>query len=718
MSIYRDFLNLAGTTYSLNSVATITSALRIAVRRLRGQCRYNGDPMVFHSIKMTTIVIQDLGLGRNSAVATLLHDVSRLGLISDKEVRELFGDSPLSILRGLNNISHVDPKTSSLQVENFRELIVSYSTDPRVILLKMADRLEVMRSLHMFPELKRNKKAWETIHLYAQLAHKLGLYNIKSEMEDLALAQIEPGDYTTIERKLAESRDERERFIGEFSAPIIERLDQLGIKYKLKSRTKSIYSIWRKMKKQKVAFEDVYDIFALRIIIDCHKENEKMQCWTVYSVVTDFYTPNPERMRDWISIPKSNGYESLHTTVVDGSGRWVEVQIRSERMDAVAERGVAAHWRYKGVGGGPVSTETWLERLRAIVESSAQVNSSSEVFDISLSTKEVFVFTPNGDLRKLPEEATVLDFAFDIHSNLGTTCTGARVNGRNVSIRERLKSGDVVEILTSKNQKVKAAWLSFVVTSKAKSKIKQLLREEQTANTTLVREELERKLKNWKLNLNIEEAVNLLIRHYKVKTGNEIYSMIAGQKVTMADIKDFLTRHLEGTLPPAEQKPRKEAAQKEAKDDEALVIDDTLRQVEYRLAKCCNPIYGDEIFGFVTIHTGITIHRADCPNATRLREQYPYRILTARWKSSAAGGGNAFRATIKVYGEDNVGLAIKVTDAISRDMKINIRSMSFNTAQGVMEGTLSIEVMNSQAVDMVLHNIKKIKGITRAFRVN
>ena len=716
MSLYKDFLLLARANFSESPFSDISAALHIAVRRLRGQKRYNGDPFVFHSIRMAMIVIEELGLGRNSVLSTLLHDVSRTGLISDEEVVEKFGREPLVILHGLNNISQVDPKTSSLQVDNFKELIVSYSTDPRVILLKIADRLEVMRSLDMFPELKRNKKSWETIHLYAQLSHKLGLYNVKSEMEDLALRQLEPKDYDAVERKLAESKDEREKFITEFSAPIVERLDRLGIKYKLKSRTKSVYSIWRKMKRQKVAFEDVYDIFALRIIIDCPQEYEKMQCWTVFSVVTDFYTPNPDRMRDWISIPRSNGYESLHTTVVGRSGQWVEVQIRSEHMDAVAERGVAAHWRYKGVGGGPVSTEVWLDRLRNIVESSAPVDSLSEGFNIAMSTNEVFVFTPNGDLRKLPEGATVLDFAFDIHTSLGARCTGARVNGRNVPIREKLKSGDVVEILSSKTQKAKAAWLAFVVTSKARNKIKQLLREEQAASATLVREELERKLKNWKLNISIEEAVNQLVKHYKVKTGMEIYSMIAAQKITMADVKDFLTRYIEGTLPAAQTRPRKENSGKDAREDEALVIDETLRQVEYRLAKCCNPIFGDDIFGFVTINTGITIHRSDCPNAARLKEQYPYRILGARWKSSAGSG--VFRATISVRGEDVEGLAMKVTDAISRDMKINIRSMSFNRGQGVMEGTLSIEVSSSQAVDMVLHNVKKIKGITRVYRIN
>lgn len=717
MREYRIFLRLIALYYSEHSCVVIKQALRCASVALKGMKRYNGDPFLFHSLRTAYIVVEELGLGRNSVVAALLHDVSRLGLIPEKELEERFGTGCMAILRGLNNISQVDPKTSSLQVDNFRELIVSYSTDPRVILIKMADRLEVMRSLADFPELKRNKKSWETIHLYAQLAHKLGLYNIKSELEDLSLRYLESREYRSIETKLAESKSEREQFIAQFVAPVEAKLKQLGVDYKLKSRTKSIYSIWRKMKKQKVTFEEVYDVFAIRIIIDCPIEIEKMQCWTVFSVVTDFYTPNPERMRDWISIPKSNGYESLHATVVTGQGRWVEVQIRTHRMDEVAERGVAAHWRYKGVSGSGISSEEWLARLRGVVETASSIDEISEEFDISKSMNEVFVFTPNGDLRKLPEGATVLDFAFDIHSNLGMNCTGGRIGGRNVPIKELLHSGDVVEVLTSKNQRPSAGWLSIVVTGKAKSKIKQILREEKAYSTNLGREELERKLKNWKIQFSIEEAVTILTKHYKVKTGVEVYGLIAEQKVAMAEVKNHLLRVISGNLPVVESKPRKATSSKVTKDDGALVIDDTLRKVEYKLAKCCNPIFGDEVFGFVTIQGGITIHRVDCPNATRLRDHYPYRMLPARWKSEIGSGG-AFRATIRIHGEDLPGMATRITDLIGRDLKINIRSMSFNSSGGSIDSLLSIEVNNTVAVDMVLHNVKKLKGVTRAYRVN
>lgn len=706
--------------FSEASQKDILRAAHIAVRELKGEKRYDGTPFVYHDFKTAMIVAREIGLGRNSVVATLLHDVVRMGILSSEEVGNQFGAECGGIVKGLTHISEVDPKISTLQADNFRDLIVSYSTDPRVILIKMADRLEVMRSLESFPELKRNKKSWETLNLYSQLAHKLGLYAIKSEMEDLSLKYLEPKEYEGIVRKLSEGQEEREVFIRRFVEPVEQRLSELGIKYKLKSRTKSIYSIWRKMRKQKVAFEEIYDVFAVRIIIDCLPEEEKMQCWSVYSVVTDFYTPNPERMRDWISIPKSNGYESLHTTVVTAEGKWVEVQIRTERMDGLAEWGVAAHWRYKGVHGGGMGSEEWLGRLRKIVESSETAEAIEETFDLAFSSNEVFVFTPNGDLRKLPEGASLLDFAFDIHSNLGATATGGKINGKNASIRAKLSNGDVVEIKTSKNQTPKAGWLDYVVTGKARSKIKQILRDAEARSARLGREELERKIKNWKLPLSIEEAVNILSKYYKIKTGFEVYAMISEQRVTMADVKDALTRFLDGETLTVEIKPKKTTAKSDDRpdreDENCLIIDDTLRQVEYKLAKCCNPIFGDTVFGFVTINTGITIHRTDCPNAKRLREQYPYRILSAKWKGSGSRG--TFRATIKIEGEDIPGLANRITDLVNQELKLNIRSISFGVQQGVMEGSLSIEVTGSQIVDMVIYKFKKIKGITRAYRVN
>ncbi|CDN31302.1 GTP pyrophosphokinaseppGpp synthetase I [Mucinivorans hirudinis] len=706
----KEFLVAIKQNYSEKSARAIVSALRRANFELRNEHRYDGSPMVMHSVAMARIVCTEIGLGRDSVIASLLHDVTRMGMITRAQIVEQYGEEVAVILGGMNSISAVDTKTSSLQVDNFRELIVSYSKDPRVILLKMADRLEVMRSLSIFPELKRNKKSWETIHLYAQIAHKLGLYNIKSEMEDLALKHLETKEYSHIERRLSETADERNRFIAEFVKPIQERLTKLGIKYHLKSRTKSIYSIWKKMKKQRVGFDEVFDIFAIRIIINCEAEFEKMQCWTAFSVVTDFYTHNPGRMRDWITIPKSTGYESLHATVVTKQGRWVEVQIRTERMDEQAEHGVAAHWRYKGVSDGGQSSEQWLESLRGVIENLSHSDPIDEQFDITLSTNEVFVFTPNGDLRKLPDGATVLDFAFDIHSNLGMVCTGAVVNGRKVSFRETLRSGDIVEIQSSKSQKPKLEWLKYVVTSKARGKIKQYLREEQASSlANLGREELERKLRNWKMNITIEDAVTALVKHYKLKTGLEVYSLIAEGKINLLDAKEII----KGEPQVVRSKPKKEKQHKDIQTD--IIFDNSLKGLSYKLARCCNPIYGDDVFGFVTINSGITVHRTDCPNARRLEENFPYRKIAAKWGGAASAAN--FSAVLEIRGDDRPSLAGNITDVIGQQLKINIRSMAFNSHQGQFTGTVAIEVANTSIVDMVIYNLKKVDGVRKIERV-
>ena len=469
------------------------------------------------------------------------------------------------------------------------------------------------------------------------------------------------------------------------------------------------------MKRMRIGFDEVFDLFAIRIIIDCPQEQEKAQCWAIYSIVTDFYTPNPDRMRDWISIPKSNGYESLHTTVVSNEGRWVEILIRSERMDEVAERGVAAHWRYKGVSGGTMGTEEWFTKLREIMETT-QPQEIAQKFDAKLSSGEIFVFTPNGDLRKLSEGATVLDFAFDIHTNLGATCVGGKVNHRNVSFREVLRNGDIVEILTSKTQKPKADWLNIVTTSKARNKIRAYMREEQAKAASLGREELERKIKNWKLSITMDDAVMVLSKYYKLRTGTELYGQIAQQKIILPDIKEILTRHLNGTLDDGHPLKAPSAAKIVSDNDDALIIDNSLSNIEYKLAKCCNPIFGDEIFGFTTINSGITIHRQDCPNAQRLKERYPYRVLPARWQQNAAKG--AFVATVRIQAEDATGLVNKIAEVINRDLKINIRSMSLNSSGGMLSGLINIEVTGTQLVDAVVYSLMRIKGVQKVFRVN
>ena len=711
---YRPFLETARSIFDDEVYALVPEALRLAVDRLKGMARHDGTPLVAHSINTAMIVIREVGLGRNSTISTLLHDVVRLQLMDVYKIGNRFGEQCVGILQGLCNISDVDPKVANDQIDNFRELIVSYSTDPRVILIKLADRLEVMRILDIFPEQKRKKKSWESLNLYAQIAHKLGLYNIKSELEDIALKYLEPADYAYIEKRIAETAAEREQFIRGFVRPIEEKMRAQGIRYHLKSRTKSIYSIWRKMKRMRIGFDEVYDLFAIRIIIDCPQEQEKAQCWSIYSIVTDFYTPNPDRMRDWISIPKSNGYESLHTTVVTDTGRWVEIQIRSERMDEIAERGVAAHWRYKGVKGGGLGTEQWFSKLREIMETT-QTQSLAEKFDAKLSSGEVFVFTPNGDLRKLSEGATVLDFAFDIHSGLGMTCVGGKVNHRNVSLREVLHNGDIVEILTSKQQKPKADWLNIVTTAKARSRIKAYMREQQAQAASLGREELERKIKNWKLPVTMDDAVMVLCKYYKLKTGTELYGQIAQQKIVLADIKEVLTRYLSDSL---DERPVREVpvTKVSVESDDALIIDESLSNIEYKLAKCCNPIFGDEIFGFTTVSGGITIHRQDCPNAQRLKERYPYRVLPARWQAEGAKG--AFRAAIRIQADDLTGLVNKIAEVINRDLKINIRSMSLNSSGGTLSGLINIEVTSTQVVDAVIYSLMRVKGVQKVFRVN
>lgn len=735
MARYEQLRALVRASFSETTQRLVDDALAYADEFLADELRYDGSPLLDHAVAVARIAIEEIGLGRNSTVASILHDVVRLQhkrlpaaefLAFMQRFRERFGDEAAGITVGLANISGLRLKDAKEQAENFRDLIVSYSEDPRVILIKLADRLEVMRSLAIFPPEKRRKKSWEAMNLYAQIAHKLGLYGIKSELEDLALKYLEPKDFEHISQKLEESADERRAFIAKFLVPIEAKLRTLGIRYHIKSRTKSIYSIWNKMRKQRVPFEGVYDIFALRIIIDCPPEQEKPLCWTVYSVVTDFYTPNTNRMRDWISIPKSNGYESLHATV-SAEGRWVEVQIRTERMDAVAERGIAAHWRYKGVQQGAQTSEQWLGRLREALEETT--HSLAQRFDAKPASGEIFVFTPNGDLRKLPEGACVLDFAFDIHSNLGASCTGGKINNRSASIREVLHNGDIVEILTQKNQTPKADWLSFVTTSKAKNRIKAFLREEQAKHTRLGREELERKLKNWKLALSVDEAVSYLAKYYKLRLGTEVYALIATNKLDFQTIKELLTRHLSGEAElerqrAAAEQERQKAAERadraagrqERPSTDALVIDDDISKIQYKLARCCNPIKGDEVFGFVTINAGITIHRTDCPNAKRMRENYPYRVIEARWRQNSEG---AFRVTLRIVAADTTGMANHITEVISRELRLNIRSIHFAAGSGgILSGTIDVEVPSAAAVDALIHSILRIKGVQRAFRMN
>ena len=731
-SRYADFEALVASQFSELTQQMVASALDYAAEHLSAEQRYDGRPMLDHGVGVARIVVEQIGLGRNSTIAAILHDVVRIALQQQSDsvasimadVERLYGKEVLGIVLALCKISDIRMKISQEQASDFRDMIVSYSEDPRVILIKLADRLEVMRSLDIFPPSKRRTKSWESLNLYAQIAHKLGLYGIKSELEDLSLKYLEPEAYNDIVHKLEVGEAERMSFIEQFLAPVRELLDRDGIKYHIKSRTKSVYSIFQKMRKQRVEFEGVFDIFALRIIIDSPLEREKSLCWTVYSHVTSLYIPNPERMRDWITIPKSNGYESLHTTVVTKEGRWVEVQIRTERMDEVAERGIAAHWRYKGVRQGGMGAEQWLQRLRELLEDTTS-ESIARRFDTKSTTGEIFVFTPSGDIRKLPEGATVLDFAFDIHTSLGSICVGAKIGGKVVPIKERLSNGDICEVLTRKDQTPKADWLSICVTSKARSRIRAYLREQEAKHARLGREELERKLKNWKMEVQIDEAVAYLCKSYKLRRGNELYTLIADQRVDLMEVKERLTKWLSGEADEQrrlaaaeveEEKRRKQEQRETPRSADALVIDDSINNIEYKLARCCNPVKGDDIFGFVTINSGITIHRGDCPNARRMRERYPYRVLDARWRDDVQG---AFRITVAITAADLPGLATSIMDVASKELGLAVRSINFEPrGDGMASARLTVEVPGSGVVDTLLHSLRRIRGVRSAHRAN
>jgi guanosine-3',5'-bis(diphosphate) 3'-pyrophosphohydrolase len=564
-----------------------------------------------------------------------LHDSYNNLNLTSKVLEKEFGKKVVEILSGFSRITGIDSMQSSYQAENFRKLLLSLADDIRVILIKLVERLEYMRNLDMAPEKERLPLASETYFLYAPLAHRLGFYNIKSEMEDLAVKYLEPEQYNFVDCRLKQTTASRNKLIRDFSVPLKEKLEKQGFKFTIKSRTKSIHSIMLKMKKQGVEFEEVYDLFAVRILIESDIENEKSDCWRAYSVVTDLYQPNPSRLRDWISVPKSNGYESLHTTVVGPRGKWVEVQIRSFRMDEIAEKGLAAHFKYKGIKGEG-GLDGWLSKMREILESSEK---EDRVFidqvRSGLYTDEVFVFTPKGDLRQLPSGSTLLDFAFDIHTAVGASCVGGKVNGKNVTIKHVLQNGDHVSISRSKNQRPKQDWLSFVITTKAKTKIKQVLNEEKTKAASEGKEILMRRLKNWKIAYG-DVTIQKLLNSYNLKTAQDLYYLIATEKIELLQIKEVLLKEepiespLSGTF--VQEKEIKETIDSQYSD--YLIIEDRVEGLDYKLSKCCNPAFGDSVFGFVTILDGIKIHRKNCPNAPNMIDRFPYRIITARWSKS------------------------------------------------------------------------------------
>ena len=682
--------------------------------------RKSGEPYIYHPLAVAEICVDEIGLGTTSIVAALLHDVVEDTEVELEDIEREFGPKVARIIDGLTKISGVFEHGSSQQAENFRKMLLTLSEDVRVILIKLADRLHNMRTLDSMQRNKQLKIASETMYLYAPLAHRLGLYSMKSELEDLYLKFTEPQIYRDIARKISVTKAARNKFIRHFIRPIEDELKALNLDFVIKGRPKSIHSIWNKMKKQNIPFEEVYDLFAIRIILDTELEQEKPACWQVYSVVTDYYKPNPDRLRDWISTPKANGYESLHTTVMSSSGSWVEVQIRSRRMDEIAEKGYAAHWKYKEykATSKEAGLEMWIARVREMLESNeAPAIEFVDDFRSNLFNDEVFAFTPKGDLKPMPNGATALDFAFEIHSEIGVHCLGAKVNQRLVPLSYVLKNGDQVEILTSDKQKPSEDWLRFVVSSKARARIKEYLKEEKKAAASEGREIVERKLKQMKLPMN-QEVVNQLRAYFETKTALDFFYKVGKGVIDPKEIKRFkefkqTTQHSHKPQISDAKSFEREIARVKSQEQDYLLIGEDMNVVDYKLAKCCNPIPGDDVFGFVTVNEGIKIHRTSCPNAVELLSNYGYRVVKARWTSQQE---IAFLAGLKVDGTDRVGLINDITKIISDELHVNMQSISIETEGGIFEGIIKLYVNDTRHLEMLIKKMEKVKGIVKVYR--
>jgi GTP pyrophosphokinase len=712
LSQFRELLRICGNEFDKPGLALIRKSFEFLLTHAEADSEYNGIPLVEYSAGLARMAVEELGLDAIGVSATLLiHLVEQLE-IPMEELSSAMGDRSATIIEELLKISRLDTTATQGQAENMRNLVLTLVTDFRVILLKIAERLYLMRQLNILSESDQIALACESRFIYSPLAHRLGLYNTMLEMEDISMSVLEKEAYQSIAQKLKASTQRREKFIRDFIKPLQEGLEQEKFKVEIKGRPKAISSIWRKMRKQKVEFEEVYDKFAIRVIIDTPLKKEKADCWRVYSLITDHYQPNPERLRDWISVPKSNGYESLHTTVVVPGGDWVEVQIRTKRMNEIAEKGLAAHWKYEGIKA-QAGIDQWIEKVRESLENSeAEISNLMEDLKLSQFSKEIFVFTPNGDLKKFPENATVLDFAFDIHSDVGASCVGARVNGKNVPIRYKLKNGDKVEILRSKTQKPKMDWLNLVVSSKAKGKIKLALKEAKLKEAEHGKEILKRRFRNWKIEFD-DNSIRKVIKHFKYKDAIDLYYDVSTEKITLLDIKDFLT----SSEKPAESRTEKieeEALERlvssaSAESGDFLVIDEKLANVDYRLAPCCNPILGDSIFGFVTISSGITIHRMNCPNAQQLLSRYGYRVVKARWNTKEKNA--FFPVTLRITGMDDLGIVSNISDVISKDLQVNMRSISIDSNDGMFEGSITLFVKDTQHLEALIRKLKKVKGV-------
>ena len=722
VSLYKKLLRLSKDTLQKDDCRKIKSHLIKVMKDGNIPRNAFGMNPIIKDMQTAVIVAEEIGMRRASILGIMLHESVKYNLCTLEEVKNEYGEDVAIIIKGLVKINELYAKSPTIESENFRNLLLSFAEDMRVILIIIADRVNLMRQIKDSEnDEARIMVSNEAAYLYAPLAHKLGLYKLKSELEDLSLKYTQHDIYYHIKDKLNATKQARDRYIDAFIEPIKKKLEEAGLKFHMKGRTKSIHSIYQKMKKQGCPFEGVYDLFAIRIILNSELDKEKQECWQAYSIVTDMYLPNPKRLRDWLSVPKSNGYESLHITVMGPEGKWVEVQIRTERMDEIAEKGLAAHWRYKGIKG-ETGLDEWLNSIRETLENADSDLEAMDQFKLDLYKDEVFVFTPKGDLYKLPQGATVLDFAFTIHTNLGSKCIGARVNGKNVQLKQILNSGDQVEIMTSSTQVPKQDWLNFVTTSKARTKIRQALKEIAARQTQFAKETLERKFKNKKIEYD-ESILMRLIKKMGFKTVTDFYKSISDES---SDINNIIEKYQE--LQKRETEQRDEVIYRSAegynlqqntelKDyfkDDVLVIDQNLKGIDFNLAKCCNPIYGDDVFGFVTISGGIKIHRCDCPNAHDMKSRFPYRIVRARWAGKSQG--KQYPITLKIVGHDDIGIVTNITSIINKENNILLRSISVDSNDGLFSGMLTVMVDDTSKLEALIKKLRTVKGVKQVNR--
>lgn len=715
-TLCRELKATVGTELSATDIEHLERYLEAAADSAAMQRDVFGLHPLLTSLQTVHIVTTEICLSRGAILGIMLSRMALSGQVSVAQIRSDFGDEVGIIVHGLARIEELYAKNPIVESENFRQLLLSFAEDMRVILIVIASRVCIMRQIKDAQDDEaRRRVAMESSYLYAPLAHKLGLYKLKSELEDLSLKYLEHDAYYHIKEKLNATKKSRDAYIAQFITPVEERLKAAGLKFHMKGRTKSIHSIWQKMKKQKCPFEGVYDLFAIRVILDSAPEREKQDCWQVFSIITDMYQPNPKRMRDWLSIPKSNGYESLHITVMGPEGKWVEVQIRTERMDEVAERGLAAHWRYKGVKGGEAAVETWLQSIRNALEVGDDLQLMDQ-FKMDLYEDEIFVFTPHGDLFKLPQGATVLDFAYAIHTKIGNKCTGGRIGGKMVTLRQPLQSGDQVEIMTHANQVPKQDWLNVAKTSRARAKIRQALKEMAASQAAFAKEELERKFKNRKIEPDEATLMHTMTRlGYRVVT--DFYKALADGTLDINQVLDAYTQQLRYNRGELTAQPTQSAETFSMKSDkelkvtgksDVLVIDKNLSGIDFTLAKCCQPVYGDAVFGFLTAGGGIKIHRRDCPNAPALRDRYGYRIIDARW----AGKGNSqYAITLHIVGQDDLGIVNNITSIISKDEKLLLRSISIDSNDGLFRGTITIMLDDTSRLKQLISKLEGVHGV-------